>query len=131
MYSFKDLIWNNEMSTSSRTTLLIAYILQVLAWWRLFEKAGEEGWKSLIPIYNVWVAFKIANPYGSNNILWLIGSFIPLIQAFVFLVMGYKFASKFTNNMLVRILYMIFPFFVGLLLAFSDEYEYRPNRPDF
>lgn len=127
MYSYRDLIWNYEMSAGSKFTLLLGYVLQVVVWWRLFEKAGEEGWKSLIPIYNVWVAFNIANPNGSN-ILWFIGSFIPGIQFFVFLIMGYMFASKYTDNLLIRILYMIFPFFTGLLIAFSDEFHYSPNR---
>ena len=30
----------------------IFYILQVIAYWKIFTKAGEEGWKSIIPIYN-------------------------------------------------------------------------------
>ena len=27
----------------------IFYILQVIAYWKIFTKAGEEGWKSIIP----------------------------------------------------------------------------------
>lgn len=33
----------------------IFYILQVIAYWKIFTKAGEEGWKSIIPIYNGYV----------------------------------------------------------------------------
>ena len=29
----------------------IFYIPQVIAYWKIFTKAGEEGWKSIIPIY--------------------------------------------------------------------------------
>lgn len=39
--------------------VLILAILQIVAWWRIFSKAGEAGWKSIIPIYNVIVLFKI------------------------------------------------------------------------
>ena len=28
------------------------YVLQAIAYWKIFEKAGEPGWKALIPIYN-------------------------------------------------------------------------------
>lgn len=34
--------------------LMIAFawwILQIIANWRIFIKAGEDGWKSIIPIY--------------------------------------------------------------------------------
>lgn len=39
--------------------LIIFYILYVIANWRIFTKAGEAGWKSIIPIYNVYVLCKI------------------------------------------------------------------------
>ena len=35
------------------------YLLQIIAQWKLFAKAGEPGWKSLIPIYNYYTLFKI------------------------------------------------------------------------
>ncbi len=28
------------------------YILQVVAYWKIFEKAGEPGWKAIVPFYN-------------------------------------------------------------------------------
>lgn len=34
-------------------------ILQVVAMWKLYTKAGEKGWKSIIPIYNMVTLFKI------------------------------------------------------------------------
>ncbi len=49
---------------------LIIAILQIIAWWRLFTKAGEKGWKSIIPIYNVYVFMKII---GMNFWKWFIG----------------------------------------------------------
>ena len=30
------------------------YILQVVAYWQIFEKAGEPGWKAIIPCYNTY-----------------------------------------------------------------------------
>lgn len=38
---------------------LVAVILTIIGWWKVFEKAGEKGWKSLIPIYNLYISFKI------------------------------------------------------------------------
>ena len=39
---------------------LIWYIIMVVANWRIFTKAGEAGWKSIIPVLNTYVLFKIA-----------------------------------------------------------------------
>ena len=39
----------------------IAIILSIIAMWKIFTKAGEAGWKALIPIYNVYILYKISN----------------------------------------------------------------------
>ena len=39
--------------------VIIWYVLQAIADWKIFAKAGEPGWKSLIPIYNVFVEYEI------------------------------------------------------------------------
>lgn len=57
------------LSTSMIIVSLIIYVLQVIAMWKIFTKAGEEGWKSLIPIYNTIVLFKIS---GINPLLVLV-----------------------------------------------------------
>lgn len=40
---------------------LIFFVFMVVANWKIFKKAGEPGWKSIIPIYNVYIMFKIVN----------------------------------------------------------------------
>lgn len=39
---------------------LITTVLTIIALWKVFTKAGEKGWKSLIPIYNAYILFKIS-----------------------------------------------------------------------
>ena len=34
-------------------------VLTVIAWWRLFSKAGQAGWKSVVPVLNVYTLYKI------------------------------------------------------------------------
>lgn len=46
-------------------TFAIAWwILQIIACWKMFEKAGEKGWKAIIPIYNYYIMFKIVDMKG-------------------------------------------------------------------
>lgn len=35
------------------------YILQVVAYWQIFEKAGEPGWKAIIPCYNTYTQYNL------------------------------------------------------------------------
>ena len=48
--------------------IFIYYILVAIATWRIFKKAGEPGWKSLIPIYNLYIMYKIV---GMRTWFWL------------------------------------------------------------
>ena len=41
------------------TVGIILAVILIIAWWRIFEKAGEKGWKAIIPIYNVYILFRI------------------------------------------------------------------------
>ena len=38
---------------------LVICVLTIIATWRIFTKAGEKGWKSIIPIYNAYIYCKI------------------------------------------------------------------------
>jgi hypothetical protein len=40
--------------------VLVFIVLHVIAMWRIFSKAGEKGWKAIIPFYNLYVMYKIA-----------------------------------------------------------------------
>lgn len=58
---------------------MIFYILQIVAYWKIFTKAGEPGWKSIIPIYNSYTQFKITwTPimFWAALACFLVGSFL-------------------------------------------------------
>ena len=35
----------------------IGLIINLICRWRIFTKAGEKGWKSLIPVYNTYLEY--------------------------------------------------------------------------
>ena len=39
--------------------MIVMLVLTIIARWKMFTKAGEAGWKSLIPIYCDYTLFKI------------------------------------------------------------------------
>ena len=65
---------------------LIFYIITVIADWKIFEKAGEKGWKALIPIYNTYIMFKIVD---MKNWFWaLLG--VSIIGSIILSLNGYE-----------------------------------------
>jgi hypothetical protein len=66
-------------------------VLMIVSMWKVFEKAGEPGWASIIPIYNLitllkivgkpwWWLFLMCIPF--LNIIWVIWSFNLLSKSF-------------------------------------------------
>ena len=66
-------------------------VLEIIATWKIFTKAGEAGWKSIIPIYNIIVLFKIVgmNPW---MILLLL---VPIANIVVMILFNIKLAKAF------------------------------------
>ena len=46
---------------------LVFAVFVIIGQWKIFEKAGEKGWKCLIPIYGQYILFKII---GAKNWFW-------------------------------------------------------------
>jgi len=40
---------------------IVATVLTAWGMWRMFEKAGESGWKALLPVYNIYVILRVSD----------------------------------------------------------------------
>ena len=67
-------------------------ILMIVAMWKLFTKAGEKGWKSLIPIYDIYILFKIS---GAKSWFW--GLVVAEILVFVDTIIATKNGGVVTD----------------------------------
>ncbi|MBR2588733.1 hypothetical protein IKE84_00050 [Candidatus Saccharibacteria bacterium] len=56
-------------------------VFGIIAGWKIFKKAGQPGWKILIPIYNLYIAFKIV---GMNFWGWFLSIFGCYLLAGIF-----------------------------------------------
>lgn len=50
--------------------IAIAYeILLIVSYWKLYNKAGEKGWKAIIPFYNEFIRYKLT---WKKSIFWIL-----------------------------------------------------------
>ncbi len=62
--------------------LLAIAVVLIAALWKVFEKAGEQGWKALIPVYSSYMLYKIAwdaKAFWIVMVLGLLSGFLGLI----------------------------------------------------
>lgn len=113
--------------------LLAVYIVQIVAFWKLFEKAGIPGWKSIIPVYNTWLLFEMAGKPGWWSLLF-IGVGIPGLNfiigpvAFVlYILAALELGKAFKKDTTWTVLFLIIFNFVGLLiLGFGPDKYTKP-----
>jgi hypothetical protein len=95
--------------------LLSAFIIG--GFWKCFEKAGYAGWKSLIPIYNVYLIIKIAKVPEWLLILFVIPIVNFIAAGYVYFKFSQAFGKSTTYSAISTIL---FPITIPLI-GFDDS----------
>jgi hypothetical protein len=99
--------------------LLAFVVLQVAALWRIFTKAGEPGWTSLIPVYNAYVLLKIAGRPG----WWLLLYFVPFVNVVIAIIAVHELSKSFGHGGEFTLGLLFLPLLFYPLLGFgSDRY---------
>lgn len=121
--------------------VLVMCILYAIGRWKLYKKAGKNGWEAIIPFYNDWVYVEIA---GLNWWWYLIviattvvnilnqvadvfngiASISSLISLFGLFVCNYNISKKLNKDVTLAILMTLFPFIMIPLIGFSDNYNW-------
>lgn len=95
--------------------LFAAAVLVIAGWWKIFGKADESGWKSIVPIYNLIVLFRIVGrPWW-----WIFLLIIPLVGFIVTIVADNDLSKSFGKSGGFTVgLVLLHPIFV-LILGFG------------
>lgn len=100
--------------------LLAVSLLIVVSMWVVFEKAGQSGVQSIIPIYNMYILMEISGKPG----WWLVLLFIPVVGFVFYLLAMLALAEKFGRSALFGIGLFFLPMFFFPMLAFGgSQYE--------
>lgn len=101
---------------------IVFFVLMIIADWRIFKKAGEPGWKSLIPFYNIYIMFKIVGMKG-----WFWAYFIiSIVSGIIIAASGYGSATPDTPVPLYIALLIIFTFIFTIIV--DVIYSYRTAK---
>jgi len=112
---------------SSLICFLVVYLgiifLVIAGFWKIFEKAGQAGWKALIPFYNMYV---LTCEIAKKEILWFILLFVPFVGIVASILIMIELARKFGKSELFGIgLAFLSPIFIPILGFGSAQYQRR------
>ena len=70
---------------------LLVGLLIIVAMWKVFTKAGQPGWASIIPIYNLYIWCKIVGrPWW-----WILLMLIPFVNFIILIILCIDTAKSF------------------------------------
>ena len=108
---------SSSMSPAALIAIILLALVTLVALWKIFEKAGQPGWKAIIPIYNGVIYCRMAGLSGWFVILL----FLPFVNFIVSIIVAYKLAKAFGYGIGMTILEI---FYIGLLVLGFGKAEY-------
>ena len=113
------------MDNSQIIATLIVYALLAVALWKIFEKAGEKGWKAVVPFYNLYILSKLT--WGNG--WWFLLALVPLANLFFEIFTMIKLGQAFKKSSGFVVGLVLLPVIFALILGFSDAtYEGIPEN---
>ena len=102
--------------------MAVLFVLSVIAFWRCFTKAGEKGWKAIIPFYRQYIMFKLAWNTAQFK-YWL----IPTILSYIFMSGLMFFPEASPIYLVISVLWFIayiisFVFICKMYIRFALAY---------
>lgn len=141
-YVFSEMIGSFAGLLIIMGTLMTAWaIVATIATWKLFNKAGQSGWKSIVPIYNCWVLVEIAglewwwflliiaNSIISTLDLEILTPVANIVSYFALFNCYYNIAKKFNKDTGYAVCTGLFSMVFVMILGFSKKEIYDKNIP--
>jgi hypothetical protein len=105
--------------------LVALCLLIVVSQWKIYKKAGQPGWASIVPIYNYVVMLQIIK----KPLWWIVLFFIPFVNAVMAIVLVYNIAKVFGKGIGFTLGMIFLPFIFYPILAFGDAVYTPPAEP--
>jgi signal peptidase I len=107
----------------------LSFTIPTIFAWGIFEKAGRQGWETLVPFYNLYVFLQIIK----KPLWWYALLLFPFINVFVYMLMLVELAKCFNKFGLgEQFLAVVVPFIYLPVLGFSENEKFvdPDDRPE-
>ncbi len=113
----------NESSPIVTIIYLAIIVLLLVSYWKIFQKAGEAGWKSIVPLYNSYTMTKLVFSSGWFFLLAL----VPIANIVFAVMMCIRLAKAFGKGGGYAVGLIFLPFVFYPILAFNSSCVYLGN----
>jgi hypothetical protein len=100
--------------------MLAVAVVFIIGLWKVFTKAGQPGWASIIPFYNAYILIQIAGRPG----WWLLMLLIPFVNLVFGLLLAIDIAKAFGQSAAFGVILLFLLGGVGYLVLGFGNYSY-------
>lgn len=101
---------------------LVIGLIMIASSWKIFTKAGEAGWMSLIPVLNLIILLKIAR----KPAWWVILLMVPFVNFVILILLNIELAKAFGQGVGFAVGLLLLPMVFFPILAFGSA-RYSPS----
>jgi hypothetical protein len=126
--------------------VLVFYVLIVIAHWKIFTKAGQRGWASIIPILNIFVLVKLVKrpmwwavlitiglivggaPSDAAAVIQVVTGLFAILAAILLIITLFDLSKAFGHGVGFGLGLVFLSVIFALILAFgSSTYQLEPD----
>ena len=115
--------YNSSDNTVSNIISLLMAILLIVSYWKMFQKAGQPGWKAIVPLYNGYTLTSLVFSSGWYFLL----AIVPIANIVFYCMLCTRLARAYGKGTGFGVLTIFFPYVCFPILAFSSHAYYTGN----
>ncbi len=102
---------------------MLIFVLIIVSMWRIYQKAGQPGWASIVPIYNYIVLLEMIG----KPTWWILLLFIPFINVIFIIIIFHNLSKSFGQDIGFTLGLIFLPFIFYPILAFGNYSYLKPQ----
>lgn len=97
--------------------IVLFFLITLESMWKIFKKAGKEGWAALVPFYNTITMLEIVG----KPVLWFVLMFIPFVNMILGIWVVNLLAKRFGKSESYTLGMLFLPFIFYPMLGMSEQ----------
>ena len=125
----RDYSASTELSAAAIVLIVIIWLLilacavmAIIGLWKIFAKAGRNGWESLVPGHNTFVLCEIVG----RPTWWVLLTFVPFANLVIMVILSLDIAKVFGKSVGFGVLNIFFPAVMFPILGFGQAQYLGP-----
>ncbi|MBQ2604685.1 MAG: DUF5684 domain-containing protein [Acutalibacteraceae bacterium] len=118
--------YTTQSSSGNAFTNFLSFamtVILIISYWKMFQKAGEQGWKAIVPLYNSYTLTSLVFKSGWYFLIML----IPVANIVFYIMMVFRLAKAYGRSTAFGFGMLFLPYVFFPIVGFDKTSQYLGN----